>query len=361
MWGSSYLFIKLAVDSFGDVHAGRAAAAHRRRVPVGRAPAQPDAPPARPSDLRPPARDGVINIAIPFTLITWAEQSVDSALAAILNATVPLFVIVIAPLFLPDEPIRVNGVRRPGRRVHRRRADRLAGAGRRGRHRARRAGAARLVVHRTRSATSTHRRNVRGLPPLIPAVFQVTFALLIVGALALVLERPWETAQPDAQAWFSVVWLGILGSGMAYLAYFRLLGRVGRDPDVARRLPAAGRRDRARLPRAPGADRRHADRRDRAGHRRRRAGQRPVGPSPRCSRRAAPGPPSRLLGALDADRSSAPPTISDGRPDPADGVASVDRLAEADRPPCRGEDGGRLAQRCDPGQRRDTQRPRISR
>jgi drug/metabolite transporter (DMT)-like permease len=86
------------------------------------------------------------------------------------------------------------------------------------------------------------RRNVRGLAPLIPAVFQVTFALLIVGTLALVLERPWETARPDAEAWFSVVWLGILGSGMAYLAYFRLLSRWGatRTSLVAYLLPVFG-------------------------------------------------------------------------------------------------------------------------
>ena len=45
----------------------------------------------------------VVNIVVPFTLITFGEQSIDSALASILNATVPLGVIVIAPLFLPDE------------------------------------------------------------------------------------------------------------------------------------------------------------------------------------------------------------------------------------------------------------------
>ena len=52
----------------------------------------------------------VVNIVIPFALITWAERSVDSSIAAILTSAVPLFAIVIAPLFLPDEPIRVNGV-----------------------------------------------------------------------------------------------------------------------------------------------------------------------------------------------------------------------------------------------------------
>ena len=51
-----------------------------------------------------------INIAIPFALITWAERSVDSSLAAILTAPVPLFVVVLAPFFLPDEPLRVNGL-----------------------------------------------------------------------------------------------------------------------------------------------------------------------------------------------------------------------------------------------------------
>ena len=60
--------------------------------------------------------------------------------------------------------------------------------------------------------------------------------------LALVVERPWETAKPDAQAWFSVIWLGILGSGMAYLAYFRLLSRWGatRTALVAYLLPIVG-------------------------------------------------------------------------------------------------------------------------
>ena len=45
------------------------------------------------------------------------------------------------------------------------------------------------------------RRNVRGLPPMIPAVFQVTFAAIIVTTLAVVFEHPW-TATPDGQAIF---------------------------------------------------------------------------------------------------------------------------------------------------------------
>jgi drug/metabolite transporter (DMT)-like permease len=242
MWGSSYLFIKVAIDSFETftlialrLLVGAAflwLVLRARRTPLPR------------------SRRiyghlvvmAVVNIAIPFGLITWAEQSVDSALAAILNSTVPLMVIVIAPMFLPDEPIRVNGV-----------VGLAIGF----------AGIVLLVSPGLVSATGDlvgsiallgsslsyaagnvyNRRNVRGLPPLIPAVFQVTFALLIVGVLALVLERPWETArQPDLAGWFSVIWLGILGSGLAYLVYFRLLGSWGatRTALVAYLLPVVG-------------------------------------------------------------------------------------------------------------------------
>ncbi len=85
------------------------------------------------------------------------------------------------------------------------------------------------------------RRNVRGLRPMIPAVFQVTFALLITGTLALLTEAPW-TATPDAQAIFSILWLGILGSGLAYLAVFRLFAHWGatRTTLVAYILPVVG-------------------------------------------------------------------------------------------------------------------------
>ncbi len=241
MWGSSYLFIKLAVDSFGTF------TLITLRLLIGaiflwivlRAAKTP-----LPRERRTYGHllvMATINIAIPFTLITWAEQSVDSALAAIINASVPLFVLVIAPMFLPDEPIRVNGIIglfigflgvvltvSPGLTA----ADGNP------------LGELALLGSSFTYAVGNvyNRRNVRGLPPLIPAVFQVTFALLIVGTLAIVLEQPWATATPDLEAWFSVIWLGILGSGMAYLAYFRLLSRWGatRTSLVAYLLPIVG-------------------------------------------------------------------------------------------------------------------------
>jgi drug/metabolite transporter (DMT)-like permease len=76
---------------------------------------------------------------------------------------------------------------------------------------------------------------------MIPALFQVGFALVMVGMLALIFERPLDMPM-RADAILAVVWLGLLGSGAAYLVFFRLLGRWGatRTSLVAYLLPVFG-------------------------------------------------------------------------------------------------------------------------
>lgn len=240
MWGSSYLFIKLAVDDFGTF------TLVSLRLLVGAILLWAVVLWTRQELPREPRIYGhlfvmgLVNIVIPFALITWAELSVDSSLAAILTAPVPLFVIVIAPLFLHDEPIRVNGV--VGLVV----------------------GFIGVVVLTSRDlaigdsdltgeiallgAAFSYgvgavyaRRNMRGVHPLIPAVFQVSFALVVSGVIALLTERPWD-ARPDAEAVFSILWLGIFGSGLAYLAVFRLFAAWGatRTTMVAYEIPVWG-------------------------------------------------------------------------------------------------------------------------
>ncbi len=243
MWGSSYFFIKIGVEAglppltlvasrlfFGFLVLVTVVAIAREPLP------------------RSPRQYGhllvmsVVNIVLPFFLITWGEQSIDSALAAILNATVPLFVIVIAPLFLPDEHVTLNRVVglavgfagvlvlfAPDLGV-------LEGNNL--------LGWLALIGSSVSYALGNvyAKRNVTGLRPMIPALFQVTFALAISAVLALVIERPIGRVPVTRDSLFAVVWLGVLGSGFAYLLYFRILRDWGatRTSLVAYLLPVFG-------------------------------------------------------------------------------------------------------------------------
>jgi drug/metabolite transporter (DMT)-like permease len=240
MWGSSYLFIKFGVDegltpfTLVALRLGIGLALLVTVVALAREPL--------PRERRIYGHlvvMAVVNIVLPFFLITTAEKTVDSALASIINATVPLFAIVIAAFVLQDEPLTVN---------------RLAGLG---------LGFVGVIILTGGSigvggdmggqlallgsaisygAGAVYaRRNMRGLRPMIPALFQVGFAFVISGVLALTLEHPLSlTLTPKAI--FSVIWLGILGSGLAYLVNFRLLARWGatRTSMVAYLLPVFG-------------------------------------------------------------------------------------------------------------------------
>jgi drug/metabolite transporter (DMT)-like permease len=241
-WGSSYLWIKIALETVPPLTmiAGRLVLASiflwavvlLTREPLPRS-----------------ARQyghllvmALVNIVVPFILIAVGEQTIDSALASILNATVPLFVIVLAPMFLPDERItwpRVAGL--------------AVGF----------AGVILLVAPDLVNVSDADltgellllgsslcygignvyaKRNVRGLAPRIPALFQVFLAMLVIVPLALVIDRPFSEVQPSPEALFAIAWLGILGSGVAYLCYFTILRSWGatRTSMVAYLLPVVG-------------------------------------------------------------------------------------------------------------------------
>src|SRR6185369_15794341 len=112
-WGSSYLFIKIGVD-----HGLQPFTLIMFRLLIGFVLLASVVAIAREPLPREPRMYGhlfvmgVVNIAIPFGLITFAEQipSIDSSLASVINSAVPLFVIVIAALFLKGETITLNRV-----------------------------------------------------------------------------------------------------------------------------------------------------------------------------------------------------------------------------------------------------------
>jgi len=242
LWGSSYLWIKIGLESLPPMTLIAA------RLVLGAAFLAVVVAATRQTLPREPRQYGhllvmaIVNIVLPFTLITVGEQSIDSALASILNATVPLTVIVLAPMFLPDERITLPKI-----------AGLSLGF----------AGVILLVAPDLVNLSDADltgelmmigssicygvgnvysKRNVRGLRPAIPALFQVAFAAAIVVPLALILEHPVGRIDPAPEAIVAVAWLGILGSGFAYLCFFTILAHWGatRTSTVSYMLPIVG-------------------------------------------------------------------------------------------------------------------------
>ena len=231
MWGTSYAFIKLGVDNglpTFTLIATRLAiglALLATVVVITKTPL--------PRDARTYGHRFVmagINVVIPFTLITTAERSVDSAIAAILNGAMPLIVIVLAAIVFHDEPITLN--RLVGVIVGYVGVIVLVAPGLTSSTAAGSAVSGELALigstisYAIGAVYSRRMLRSRGLRPVIPAVFQVAFALVMVAILAVVIEKPFAVAW-NGNAILAVVWLGLLGSGLAYLVQFRLLSRIG--------------------------------------------------------------------------------------------------------------------------------------
>lgn len=241
-WGSSYLFIKIGVD--GGLPPFTLIAT---RLLIGFTLLATVVALAREPLPRSPRMYGhllvmgVINIALPFSLITFAEQAVDSSLASVINSAVPLFVIVIAALVLKGETVTLNRV--AGLAIGFAGVALLVGFDITDLGSANALGELALLGSTISYAVGNvyAKRHVHGLRPMIPAVFQVFFGLVITTVLAFVVERPLAVAW-TGETILSVVWLGLLGSGLAYLAYFRILQDWGatRTSTVAYTLPIFG-------------------------------------------------------------------------------------------------------------------------
>jgi drug/metabolite transporter (DMT)-like permease len=226
MWGSSYLFIKIGVETlpplslvFLRVVVGAAILAVI--VVATRTPFPRDA-----RTIGHLAVLGAVNIAIPFWLIGWAEQHIDSGLAGVLQSTAPFFTLVIAATFVHDEHItrgRLAGIGLGFLGILVLSADNLADLGSPG-------GPERLagelaVVGASLSyaiGNTYARRALRRTRPLVLSLGQVGWSVILVGALALLVDGG-VTLPAVPEAAFAVAWLGAVGTGFAYIVFFRLL------------------------------------------------------------------------------------------------------------------------------------------
>jgi drug/metabolite transporter (DMT)-like permease len=226
LWGGSFFFAKIAVAELPPltVALGRVAIAAAMLIALARTTGV--ALPAGFRAWRPYAVMGLLNNVLPFALIFWSQTHIPSGLAAILNATTPLFTVLVAHWATADEKLdaaRLAGV-----------AAGLAGVTVMiGPDLLRELGAdvlgqlACLLAAVSYAFAGVYGRRFRGEPSLRVAAGQLTASSAILAPVALIVDRPWTLAAPSLTVIAALVALATFSTAIAYLLYFRILARAG--------------------------------------------------------------------------------------------------------------------------------------
>ncbi|PZP45744.1 MAG: EamA family transporter [Agrobacterium fabrum] len=238
LWAASYTFIKIGVETIPPITfiASRTLIAGLLLLAV-----------IRLRGLRLP-RDiaawrlffiqACINSVLPFTLIAWAEQSIDAGLAVILNATTPIFTFLLTALLIRHEPVS-------GRKLFGTIAgmtgvcliiglDALNGAGD-----TLWSQLAVLTAAFSYACAAIFSKNFKGLDPIMPAAGSLICGAVLLLPVSLIVDRPW-TLSPSAASLSALVCLSVFSTALAFMIYFRLmqtLGSVGTTSQAYLRVP----------------------------------------------------------------------------------------------------------------------------
>ncbi len=227
IWGSSFLWIKLAlqeIDPFAVVgwrtllgFLGLVVILRLRRIPV----------PRDPTTLAKFAVMGLFNVAVPWLMITWAETRVNSGLAAVLNGSMPLFTTVMAHFALHDD--KITGGRALGLIVGFIGVIVLVGSDinlanfLEGDLIAELALVGAVLLYAF--SVTFQRRYLRGQNPVLQSTLSLGVGSFTVWVLTP-LFQPYQIPTLPL-TWTAVIWLGLLGSCLAFIMSYGLLNAWG--------------------------------------------------------------------------------------------------------------------------------------
>jgi drug/metabolite transporter (DMT)-like permease len=238
LWGASYTFIKLGVETIPPVTliAVRTLLAGAILLAIIRFRGL-----HLPSDAATWRRflfQACLNSVIPFTLIAWAERSVDAGLATILNSTSPIFTFLLTAFVIRHEAVTtrkllgvIAGIAGTGLIVG---VQAFNGLGQE--LLAQLAIVAATVCY---AGAAIFGRGFKGLDPIMPAAGSLICGAAILIPVSLVVDRPWTLA-PSVESILALLGLSVVSTALAFVIYFRLihtLGSVGTTAQAYLRVP----------------------------------------------------------------------------------------------------------------------------
>lgn len=169
---------------------------------------------------------GFFGQALPFALINWGEQFVDSSLAAVLNGLTPLSTILLAQLMLPDEKMtrnKLKGVLMGVAGLIILVAPSLANG----------VASTTMGIVAITIATISYgiclvyvRKNLLDVKPVHAPAAQLLTVTIYLVPLAFFLDPGFSVMQVSWEAIASMIILGVFGTAIAFLIYFKLLERT---------------------------------------------------------------------------------------------------------------------------------------
>jgi len=238
LWGASYTFIRVGVESIPPVTLIAARTLIAGLLLFGWMSVSGVAMPRSTVVWKRLFVQASLNSVIPFTLIAWAEQYVEAGVATILNSTSPVLAFFVTWFLTKHETVTtrklvgviagllgicliigfsaLNGL---GDQV----LPQLA------------------IVAATicYAGAAIYGRSFQGLSPLVPAAGSLVSGAIVLIPISLILDRPW-TLQPSFNSIAALLMLSVFSTAIAFVIYFRLvqtLGSVGTTSQAYLRVP----------------------------------------------------------------------------------------------------------------------------
>jgi drug/metabolite transporter (DMT)-like permease len=238
LWGASYTFIRLGVATIPPVTLIAARTLIAGALLLAVLAARGIAMPRDAATWRRFMFQALLNSVVPFTLIAWAEQTVEAGLTTILCSTSPIFTFLITFAITRHEPATlaklsgvVIGIAGICLIVG---FEALGGLGN-----ALLAEFAIIVATLCFAGAAIFGRSFGALDPMVPAAGSMLCGSLILIPISLAVERPWALA-PSATSVLALVGLSVFSTAFAFVLYFRLvrtLGSVGVTAQAYLRVP----------------------------------------------------------------------------------------------------------------------------
>ena len=170
----------------------------------------------------------LLNNVIPFILFGWGQTHIASGLASILNATTPIWGVIVAHVFTHDErmtPRKIAGVLLGFGGVALMIGPDLLGSI--GNNVLAQLACVTAALLYALAGVWARRFKRLGVSPMSVTTGQLTASALVMLPVALVFDRPWEQAVPPLGALGAILVLAVVCSAYAYILYFRLIDRAG--------------------------------------------------------------------------------------------------------------------------------------